>query len=264
MLSTPLHVSIPLHLRPEAVFIGVGIHGPNRTERHQLLGNWALHIYRYHGTVTVQQHDLPIRPGHVSLIPPGVETVYTFPHRSEHLCAHFHFAQTTELAPAVTVPAMQDLGQDFVAVNRALEDASRAFSMNPTRADVRLWDVLWQIADRTPLGTVEVHAHPPCVVRARAIIELHLNEPLTVRDLAAAVHVSHNHLTRQFRASLGMTVVAYIRKRRVERARHLLHNTTLPIRIIAEQVGIPDARLFSRVIRTSLGHAPTEIRRRPP
>ncbi|AWN21971.1 AraC family transcriptional regulator [Deinococcus irradiatisoli] len=254
--------AMPLQHQPRAVFIGLGRHGPSRTERHILHADWAVHVYRYYGSVTAHGTTHPIRPGHVSLFPPGTETVYHFPDRSEHLCAHFHFPEAGPLTPGVLVPAMQDLAGRFLGINSALEDASRAFAIHPLRACVRLWDVLWQLSEPLPgSGAVTVNAHPPCVVRARELIELHLNEPLSVPALAAAVNVSHNHLTRQFRRSLGLTVIAYIRSRRVERARHLLTNTTLPIRTIAEQVGIDDPRLLSRVIRSALGRTPTELRR---
>lgn len=45
-------------------------------------------------------------------------------------------------------------------------------------------------------------AHP-AVTAAVALIEAWLGQPLTVPDIAAAAGVSHNHLTRLFRAATG-------------------------------------------------------------
>ena len=74
------------------------------------------------------------------------------------------------------------------------------------------------------------------------MIELRLAETLSVKALADEVGISHNHLTRLFRAAVGDTVIGYIRQRRVQRARHLLEHTTLPIKTVAAQVGIEDPR----------------------
>src|SRR6266508_3472147 len=52
--------------------------------------------------------------------------------------------------------------------------------------------------------------------------------------------VSHNHLTRLFHAETGLTVIAYIRQRRMARARHLLVSSTLSIPAVAASVGISD------------------------
>ncbi len=51
----------------------------------------------------------------------------------------------------------------------------------------------------------------------------------TIPEIARAAGISHNHLTRLFRAETGTTVVAYIRRRRLQRAHHLLRATTLSI-----------------------------------
>lgn len=79
-------------------------------------------------------------------------------------------------------------------------------------------------------------------------------------ELARAADVSHNHLTRLFRAETGMTVVAYIRLRRMARARHLLVASTLSIPGVAASVGISDLQAFNKACRRELGGSPRSIR----
>ncbi len=79
-------------------------------------------------------------------------------------------------------------------------------------------------------------------------------------EIAKTVGVSHNHLTRLFRAATGETVVGYIRARRMERARHFLHATTLSITAVAASVGIPDLQAFNKTCRRELGASPRGIR----
>lgn len=79
-------------------------------------------------------------------------------------------------------------------------------------------------------------------------------------EVAEAVGVSHNHLIRLFRAETGGTVVAYIRRRRMEQARHLLRESTLSIPAVAASVGIGDLQAFNKACRRELGASPRTIR----
>jgi AraC-like DNA-binding protein len=253
---------ISLTERPSVALMAVGVHGPNATERFRSERHWWLHLYRYRATLRVAGQALALRPGCVTLIPPGMDMEYDFGERAAHLCAHFTPPAGTP--DTLSVPILQDLGDDFPRLYRALEEAAGWFAANPTRAELRLWDILWQLADRTPPQGPPVHPHPAAVARVRELIELRLGEPLSVKVLAAEAGVSHNHLTRLFHAAVGDTVIGYIRGRRVQRARHLLEHTTLPIKTIAAQVGVEDPRHFAKLIHVALGRSPTQVRRDAP
>jgi transcriptional regulator GlxA family with amidase domain len=69
--------------------------------------------------------------------------------------------------------------------------------------------VLWRVAHLTT--SAGASRAPAAVATAIAYIESHLASPLTVPQVTAAARVSHNHLTRLFRAQTGLTVVAYLR-----------------------------------------------------
>jgi transcriptional regulator GlxA family with amidase domain len=98
------------------------------------------------------------------------------------------------------------------------------------------------------------------VAKALAYIASNLASPLTVPDVARAAGVSHNHLTRLFRVETGDTVVAHIRRRRLERARHLLRESTLSIPTVAASVGIADLQAFNKACRREFGASPRAVR----
>lgn len=253
------HWPVSLTQKPAIALMAIGIHGPRSTERFGSGPYWWLHLYRYTATMRVSGSELPLRPGCASIIPPGAELEYDFQERSVHLCAHFTL--TEEAACSNLIPAVQDLGDDFARIYAGLEDAAAWFASNPQRAEVRLWDLLWQLADRgNPRGAPPVHAHPAPVERTQHLIELRLGEPLSVKELAEEVGVSHNQLTRLFHVAVGDTVIGYIRRRRVQRAHHLLLHTTLPVKTIAAQVGVEDPSLFYKLIREHLGKSPLQVR----
>ncbi|GGU54534.1 AraC family transcriptional regulator [Lentzea flava] len=246
-----LEVVLPLSEPPFVADMGVGVHGVTTLEDVFLLPDlWQLHLYGYEGAVEVGGVVHRIAPGRASLIPPGAEVRYRYRGRSEHLYAHLRLDGTAERQVA---QVMQDVGPSRPLITGLMRGALAAA---PARAAAHLWTVLWQLTDAGPAGR-DV-ADPVAV--AAAHIEANLATSLSVAEVAKVAGVSHNHLTRLFRARTGSTVVAYIRRRRVERARHLLTASTLSVSAVAAAVGIPDLQAFNKVCRRELGQSPRAVR----
>ncbi|MCG5216364.1 helix-turn-helix domain-containing protein [Streptosporangium sp. KLBMP 9127] len=242
---------------PVVVNLGVGVHGiTTRRDVFLLPDLWQLHLYGYAARLVVGGTTHPIRPGHVSLIPPGQQVQYFYNGRSEHLYAHLRLPDAGQ---ARTVPLMQDAGAETPLLGGLLQQAVAVAHAVPAMAAAEVWTVLWHV-----VRLAEAQGPHAAVRTAIAHIESNLAEPLTVPDIARAAGVSHNHLTRLFRAETGANVVAYIRRRRLEQARHLLRESTLPISAIAAAVGIPDLQAFNKACRRELAAPPRAIRSRGP
>lgn len=84
---------------------------------------------------------------------------------------------------------------------------------------------------------------------------------LSLSDLAALVGVHPVHLARSFRATQGVSVGAYKRRVRVERAIGLLTGSTLALSQIAAEVGFYDQSHMGRLIKRATGFTPAELRR---
>ena len=245
-------VVLPLSEPPVVANTGVAVHGVTTLEDVFLLPDlWQLHLYGYEGAVEVGGVVHRIAPGRASLIPPGTVVRYRYRGRSEHLYAHLRLDGTAERHAA---PVMQDAGPHRPLIAGLMRSALAAAS---ARAAAALWTVLWQLTEGGPAGR-EVAVDPVAV--AAAHIEAHLATTLAVADVAKVAGVSHNHLTRLFRARTGSTVVAYIRRRRMARARHLLTASTLSVTAVAAAVGIPDLQAFNKVCRRELGESPRALR----
>jgi len=250
------HVTVRLDAPPEVVSLGVGVHGTvRRRDVFQLPDMWQLHLYRYAADLTVDGVRHRIQPGYVSLTPPGALVQYLYRGRSEHLYAHLRLPADGE---ARSLPLMQDSGAETPILSELMLHAIAAFPRTPARAAAEVWAVLWRVAQlATPSAAGRPHL---AVATAIAHIESHLAGPLTVPDIAQTAGVSHNHLTRLFRAETGDTVVAHIRRRRMERARHLLRESTLSIPTVAASVGIGDLQAFNKACRRELGASPRAVR----
>ena len=195
----------PLDAQPAALVMGIGRHGEIPRERYTLGEIWCLHLYRYHGWVQVRGHEFPIRPRYASITPPQIELEHQF---DDPVCVHavVHFSLPPLPRSSHAILAMQDLGANFDRLNMAFEEAVGFFAANPRRAEVRLWDILWELVGSSRPADPLARLHP-AVQTTLQTIELHLGEPLTIAELAGAVNLSHSHLTRLFRAEVGQTVI---------------------------------------------------------
>ena len=98
------------------------------------------------------------------------------------------------------------------------------------------------------------------VARAQEYILENVNRELGVSDIAEALTVSREHLTRVFQEQTGMTPKGYILSRKMNLACDLLLNSQLSCKEIAERVGYSDPTSFSRAFRRLTEMTPGELR----
>ena len=223
-----------------------GVHEQG-VSRYHLPKLWCMHLYDYRAEVLVNGHALPVR-----------RLEYRFEGPSIHLFALFRLPPTPK--KPMHIPALTDLGADFARVYRDFEQSIGVFARWPVRTEVMVWNLLWTLMQRPAQQTNDPARHHPAVDRVTELIERRLHEPLYGAELARTVELSHHHLVRLFRSALGTTPQQYIRQRRAQRARQLLLHSTLPIKAIAAEVGIPDLHLFNKTLRKILGSPPRQVR----
>jgi len=102
---------------------------------------------------------------------------------------------------------------------------------------------------------------PPVLVeRISRFVRENLREPLDLKDLAAAVHMSKHHFARKFRKESGKTPMRFVAEIRLEVSRQLLLNTDLTITAIAEEVGLRSASQLSHVFKRHCKTSPGSLR----
>ena len=257
---------LPLSNPPKILMMSIGVHRPQRDwDRYQLPGLWCLHFYRYDGELKINGESFAIAPGSYSVTPPGATLEYSYHHApSMHAVAHFQLDEKSE--EVLALPAMRQLGDDFDELAESFEAAIAWHSTQPARAAARLWNLLWRLGElaqrESEDASTPLAAHA-AVERAKSYIEMQLGaSTLRVENIAHHAGFSHNHFTRLFTAALGSTPSQYIRARRVERAKHLLKHSTLPIKAIASQCGLGDLQAFNKTLRRELGKSPREVRKK--
>lgn len=87
-----------------------------------------------------------------------------------------------------------------------------------------------------------------------------LDEPLTLRELAAHAHTSTRTLTRHFRAETGLSPLQWLLHQRVDRARELLEVTDLPMDEVARRSGLGTAESLRQHMIRRNGLTPSAYR----
>jgi AraC family transcriptional regulator of arabinose operon len=101
------------------------------------------------------------------------------------------------------------------------------------------------------------------VARALQEINRRYREPLTVAELAAAVHLSPSRLAHLFRAATGEAPIQMLLRLRLRQAARLLEYSTLNVAEIAAEVGFDSPFYFARQFRRQFGVSPTAYRVQP-
>lgn len=100
----------------------------------------------------------------------------------------------------------------------------------------------------------------PQVRRVTDYIYGHLDEPISLQQLADVLHLSRYHFCSAFRRATGFTPHRWLVRLRMERARELLLDSRLPITEIALAVGYQTPSSFTYAFRLAFGTTPTAFR----
>lgn len=98
------------------------------------------------------------------------------------------------------------------------------------------------------------------VVRAQRHALEHLQEALSVEQLAKVAGMSVRHFARVFARDIGMTPMAFVHDARLDHARGLLETTELPLKTIAYRSGFRSERCMRLQFSDRLGLSPAQYR----
>lgn len=98
--------------------------------------------------------------------------------------------------------------------------------------------------------------------RVRAHIDSHLDEALSLDDLAQLAGMSRFHFAAMFRQSFGESPHRYVVQKRIERASTLLVETSQPIIEVGQRVGYDNQSYFTTLFKRETGSTPAVYRKR--
>jgi two-component system response regulator YesN len=102
--------------------------------------------------------------------------------------------------------------------------------------------------------------HSLIIKRAIRYIKENHQKNIILDEIAQNCHLSRFHFSHLFKKEVGVSVMDYLNKIRIDQAVFYLETTDLSVQEIANQVGFKDANYFSRLFKKHIHHTPTEYR----
>lgn len=93
-------------------------------------------------------------------------------------------------------------------------------------------------------------------------LQNHYTQEIALSELSARFHLNRDYISRKFKQEFRETIIDYVCRIRMEKAKMLLMNPHLKIVQVAEMVGYPDEKYFSRVFKKLENLSPREYRER--
>ena len=100
----------------------------------------------------------------------------------------------------------------------------------------------------------------PRILSIIEMMEANLSEPLTLVEIAQYAGLSRRQIERLFRQHMGRSPARYYLEIRLDRARHLLIQSSLPVVEVAVACGFVSASHFSKCYRELYGRSPQQER----
>lgn len=128
------------------------------------------------------------------------------------------------------------------------------------RLSQKLYGLLAATID-TDKANGEQSAMDETVAKAIRFIRTQYMNAITLTDVAAHVNMSQFHFSRLFKRGCGCPPHEYLILTRLNRAKHLLKTTDLPIKVIAQKVGYQNVSSFTNAFTDRVGISPTLFRK---
>ena len=139
-----------------------------------------------------------------------------------------------------------------------------AFRNEQTLSEVRLSQKLYTLLVAT-VDTASQEAgqaeENDTVSKAMHFIQEQYMNPISLLDVATHVNMSQFHFSRLFRKDCGYSPHEYLILTRLNRAKHLLKTTRLPVKVIAQKVGYQNVSSFTNAFTDRVGISPTLFRK---
>ncbi len=182
-------------------------------------------------------------------------------HENERIIGYLMFGQITDTPDKTKLYENVDMlaaryGFDQTVL-QATVDAVTCKSVEEINAAAKIMEACTSYIIYKELITPESNR---IIEAAKAFIEAHLGENAEITVLCEQLGVGRTRLYELFKAETGMGIAAYIRRRRMHRAKKLLKTTEMSIDEIAEAVGFADYNYFSRVYKKTYGRSPKSYR----
>ena len=159
------------------------------------------------------------------------------------------------------VRGRDESGLLLYSLDQIVKEFSRASLKDQPLMDILIAELLLRVADSVRNSSIKENALS-YARRAADYIDAHFCEDFHVSDAAREVGVAPAYLQRVFKQALGVTMVEYLNRLRVEQSKRLLVYTDESIMDVAVASGFNSRQHFFRVFNAVEGVSPQQFRQR--
>lgn len=100
------------------------------------------------------------------------------------------------------------------------------------------------------------------IKKIRNYLDENYTREISRSDLAEIVYLNPDYISRLFKKEMGMSISSYLLKKRMDAAKELLLNTSMPVNVISLHAGYNNYSYFTRMFRDYTGYSPNEYRKK--
>ena len=146
-------------------------------------------------------------------------------------------------APTAFTQALQQKETIIALLRRALECITMPFTVCPVPA----------------CRFLAYDSEREKVMEARRVVELHFDNPLTIKELSRKVAMNECYLKKGFKALTGKTIHEYTQDLRINKAKEMLQQQGLSVSDVANTLGFSSISHFSTAFKKATGMKPCEL-----
>ena len=224
------------------------------------------------GKFAIENTLYTLQPGDVMLLRPEEyhQFIPTSPEAYERGCVHFDASLVADCPHLLNAFTHREKGkQNLLRLDKEVFDSLLARmdeavqmpeDLRPDMLRFVIGEMLTYIAIsvRNRDRLVGGHQMPALVETMLQYIHEHLTDPLSLDILSEQVFMTKSHISRVFKAAMGITPMEYIIRKRVQLARLCLREG-MNAKSAAEYCGFGDYSSFYRSYRRIIGETPRKI-----
>ncbi|MFC4098484.1 response regulator [Paenibacillus xanthanilyticus] len=175
--------------------------------------------------------------------------------------------QDPQATPATAQAYLHSL---LVAASRWLERASASIgqarpqsagaSVDPGMLESHPESTLLRQLERVMAQYRDLVAGTNPVRQAIAYIHDHLDQSLSLQQVARHVHMNPNYFSEMFKRETGQNYLEFVTQAKLRRAMLLLAETPAKVSEVASRIGYEDTKYFNRLFKKFTGQTPSEYR----
>ena len=174
----------------------------------------------------------------------------------------FRFDQTTELQFPICTQSLTLLGQlqqvaTLTPFTRALQQSETA--MHLLRRALECITIPFTVCRVPACRFLAYESEREKILEARLILDQHIDQPHTIRELARKVAMNECYLKKGFKTLVGKTIHEYQQELRITKAKELLQQQGRSVTDVANILGFSSISHFSTAFKRVTGMKPCEL-----